>query len=91
MGRVSKKPGLMDGTQLCVGLSALTVLANLATEFLSGDGNGGLIMFLCFLPMCFYFTVRAFSERCSLLQKKIEALEAVVGAPDAVNGGADAS
>lgn len=37
----------------CGVLSLITLTANIAVEFLTGSSNGGLIVFLCFMPICF--------------------------------------
>ena len=37
----------------CSVLSLITLGANIAVEFLTGSSNAGLIVFLCFMPICF--------------------------------------
>jgi len=37
----------------CAGLSMITLITNIVSQYLSGDSNTGLIAFLCFLPICF--------------------------------------
>lgn len=37
----------------CGGLSIITLVTNIASEYFSGDSNAGLIAFLCFVPICF--------------------------------------
>lgn len=47
----------------CAFLAVVTVAANLGLSFANGsDVGGGMIAFLCFLPMCFYFVGAATSQ-----------------------------
>ena len=56
----------------CAGLSLLTVVGNLVTQFITGTSDGVTVVFYCFLPMCFYM-VGAF---LSQLQKENHELRA---------------
>lgn len=73
-----RKSDPMGGYKLAGMLSVITWIGIAILMFLGKDGTFGLIPFLCLLPMCFYMTARSFSERCSVLEKRIEELETVI-------------
>jgi hypothetical protein len=69
----SQKYGPWIAMGFCAALSAITVAANLWLSFKNGtDVGGGVIaVFLCNLPMCFYFTGVATAQ----LQREIADLK----------------
>ncbi len=40
---------------VCAILSAICLLGNLASQFAGATGDSGTMVFICFLPMCFWF------------------------------------
>jgi len=39
----------------CATLALITTVSNLSSKMNGGDGNAGTIVFVCFMPMCFFF------------------------------------
>jgi hypothetical protein len=52
-------------------LSAITLIANIASAFITGQPNAGMIPFLAFLPMAFYFVAMSQKQH----HNEIQALE----------------
>ena len=67
-------------TSFCAVLSAVTVIAMIASYATSGGANPGVLpVFLCNLPLAFMFAaypVRRANERIQALEDRLRALEA---------------
>jgi len=60
-------------------LSVITIVSNVAGSFATGNSNVGMIGFICFLPMAFYFASASHKqtrEHIKVLEARIQQLEA---------------
>lgn len=63
----------------CAILSLITIVGDLATRFLTGMPGGANMVFLCFIPMCFFFVGAFLTElrkENEELRQKIQELSA---------------
>jgi hypothetical protein len=73
------------GAVFCAALSLITIVSNLVLTVVNGGDTGGwAIVFLSFLPMCFYFAAIGTSHmqrEIRDLKAQLAQLEAKYGAP----------
>jgi len=70
----------------CAVLSSITIVANLAGQFMTGTGSTGPgdIPFYCFMPMCFFFVGAYLSHLKNENQKLRERVDELTSKTDVV-------
>lgn len=59
---VKRKSAPWVAAGFCAALSAMTIVTDLSLSFINHTNSNLPIVFLCFLPMCFFFVGAAVSD-----------------------------
>lgn len=67
----------------CSALCMITLVSDIVGKSLTGEGNTGMIAFLCFLPICFFHVggmLKSLQEENAALRSKLDTMQSVTHA-----------